>query len=135
MTLTEEPNTVSKPKTAKKKGPKKRGKRTAESGGVNKSEFIRATPGSAKEVVAAAKAKGIKLTEAFVYAVRSAAKKKSAPKKRGPGRPKGSVNKTKVTKTKGTASGGAHHTWIAQAFEMGLDKAIKALTAIRDAVG
>ena len=128
----ETPPTVPK----KKKSAKKRGKRTAKSG-INKSEFIRTTAGSAKEVVAAAKAKGFSLSEAMVYAVRSAAKRKAAPTKRGPGRPKGSTNKTatKTTRSKGQRTVGAHPDWVAEAFAMGLDRAIKVLSTLRSAVG
>jgi len=58
-------------------------------GGVNKSAFIREQPPtmSAKDVVEAAAAQGITLTEGFVYNVRSNAKSKSGPKVAGkPGR-------------------------------------------------
>jgi hypothetical protein len=56
--------------------------------GINKSAFVRTMP-SAKpaDVVAAAKAKGIKLTASLVYAVRSTAKTKKTKDK--PGRKSG----------------------------------------------
>ena len=65
---------------------------------VNKSAFIRTQPASAsaKEVVATGKKAGVAINEAFVYAVRSAAKAKGS--KRKPGRPKGSRNAPKATK-------------------------------------
>lgn len=57
---------------------------------VNKSAFIRAQPASlsAKEVVAKAKSAGFTVTDAFVYTIRSQAKKAKAPK--GP-KPAGAV--------------------------------------------
>ena len=54
---------------------------------VNKSAFVRALPStlSAKDVVAKAKAAGVKLSEAYVYTIRSGsrARKAGAPRKRG----------------------------------------------------
>jgi hypothetical protein len=56
-------------------------------GEVNKSEFVRQmAPGTpAKEVVAAAKKRGIHLTERYVYVIRSSDKAK-AKRGKGPGR-------------------------------------------------
>jgi hypothetical protein len=58
---------------------------------LNKSEWIRNQPATtpAKEIVAKAKAEGIKLSLAQVYTARSAAKKKAG-RIGKPGRPKGS---------------------------------------------
>ncbi len=55
-------------------------------GAVNKSEFVRnMAPGTpAKDVVNAAKKRGIKLTERYVYVIRSSDKAKA--RRRGPGR-------------------------------------------------
>lgn len=56
-------------------------------GAVNKSEFVRQMPPGtpAKDVVAAAKKQGIKLTERYVYVIRSSDKAK-AKRGKGPGR-------------------------------------------------
>ena len=139
MTITEElPPTT--PKAPKKKAAAKRAKKR---GAINKSAFIRSTAGSAKEVVEAAKAKGIELDEKLVYTVRSNAEKKKSKKnekkgaptkKRGPGRPKGSTNKPRAERRTNAASAGADQAWITEAFAMGLDRAIKVLTTIRAAL-
>ena len=78
---------------------KKKAKPGRKAGGPNKSAFIRSQPASLKaaEVVAAAKAKGLTITEGLVYAVRSGDKSKGQPKGK-PGRPKGSKNKPKAGK-------------------------------------
>jgi hypothetical protein len=67
---------------------------------VNKSAFVRSLPAtlSAQDVVKAAAAKGIKLSDKFVHTIRYNAKKSAAKKrthggigpapKRGPGRPR-----------------------------------------------
>jgi hypothetical protein len=64
---------------------------------VNKSAFVRSLPAtmSAGDVVKAAKAKGIKLSDKFVHTIRYNAKKSgtstlvfAAPTRRGPGRPR-----------------------------------------------
>jgi hypothetical protein len=64
-------------------------------GGPNKSQFVRdQSPSlSAAEVVEKAKAKGIELTTAFVYSIRSQAKSKAKGAKPGPkpGRPPASA--------------------------------------------
>ena len=59
---------------------------TKKRSGVNKSQFVRDqdTSLSAAEVVAAGKAKGIKLTPAFVYSIRSAAKAAKGSKGKAP---------------------------------------------------
>lgn len=60
---------------------------------TNKSNFIRSMGNvPAKEVVKAAAAKGIKLSEKYVYNIRAKAKA-SGGKPGKPGRPKGSVRK------------------------------------------
>jgi len=64
----------------------------------NKSAFIRSMPNAtAAEIIAAAKGKGMTLSSAMVYVVRS--KDKGA--KRRPGRPKGSKNRAKRAATSG----------------------------------
>lgn len=113
---------------------KKTAKRRAKKGGTNKSAFIRSQTGTAREIVEAGKAKGILFSEGLVYAVRSQDKSKGTKKKRGPGRPKGSSSAAPKRTTNGR-SGGTHSEWIAQAFAMGIDRAIKTLTAVRDAIG
>ena len=66
-----------KSKPAPKKVAPKSATRVGRGGGPNKSTFIREQPleMSAKEVVEAAAAQGMELTEGFVYNVRSSAKK------------------------------------------------------------
>jgi hypothetical protein len=56
-------------------------------GAINKSDFVRQMPPGtpAKEVVAAAKKRGVKLTERYVYVIRSSDKAK-AKRGKGPGR-------------------------------------------------
>ncbi len=62
---------------------------------INKSAFVRSLPAtlSAQDVVKAAAAKGIKLSDKFVHTIRYNAKQKAAKSgnaraKRGPGRPR-----------------------------------------------
>ena len=58
----------------------------------SKTAFVLSQPAglSAKEVSAKAKAAGLAITEAYVYTIRSSAKRKAGKPKRKPGRPKGS---------------------------------------------
>jgi len=71
-------------KKSAKKTSKKRAKPGPKSGEPSKSDFIRGLPRDtpAKEVVAKAKEAGMALTEAYVYAVRSASKGSGAKAKR-----------------------------------------------------
>jgi hypothetical protein len=74
---------------AKAAAPKAGGAKPAAKGAVSKAAFVRSLPRStpAKDVVAKAKAAGLKLNSEYVYKVRSKGGGKAAPAKRGPGRP------------------------------------------------
>src|SRR4051794_36116183 len=66
---------------AKKKLAKKTTARKSSSGGGNKADFVRGLPDlTAKEVVAKAKERGMKLSDAYVYKLRSIAKTGGSPK-------------------------------------------------------
>ncbi len=83
----------------------------------SKTAFVRALPAdmSAKDVVAKAKGAGLKISEAYVYTIRSStrARKGGAPNnkaggaKRGPGRPPGSKNRASGGARVSVGSGGA----------------------------
>src|SRR5262245_47196288 len=64
----------------------------------SKTAFVLAQPASAsaKEVSSKAKAAGLKISAAYVYAIRHKAKAGGGGVKRKPGRPKGSKNKSKA---------------------------------------
>ena len=67
---------------AKKRSKKTRSKRT-----VNKSELVRSMAGApAKDIVAAAAKQGVKLTDRYVYAIRSNDKNRRSKAPAGPGR-------------------------------------------------
>lgn len=91
---------AAKKKASKSSAPKKRGRRAAGAAG-SKSAFVLSLPPdtSAKDVVAKAKEKGIEISEAHVYTIRSAAK-------RGPAKTKGRAAK-KAGRGKARATNGA----------------------------
>ena len=115
--------------------PKTKKKPTTKSGPrLNKSEWIRSQPPTApaKDIVAKAKAEGIKLSLAQVYTARSAAKKKAGQIGK-PGRPKGSGNaaiKELTFKSKG--SGDLRHDFVKIAMRIGTDEAQRLLDRIID---
>ena len=99
---------------------------------VNKSAFVRDLPESmpAKEVVAKAKAKGIKLSEAHVSAIRSLARAKlrsGGASSRGPGRPGG-----RRVRGPAAASTGFEQTLANLVLDHGMRRVEEALAAIRD---
>jgi hypothetical protein len=118
------------PKT-KKKSASKPGPR------LNKSEWIRSQPPTApaKDVVAKAKAEGIKLSLAQVYTARSAAKKKAG-RIGKPGRPKGSGASAsasiKAIGLKPRASDDVRHEFVKIAMRIGTDEAQRLLDRIID---
>jgi hypothetical protein len=83
----------------------------------------------AKDVVAAGKAKGIKLSVGQVYVARASAKKNTG--KRGPGRPRKNAAPA-VAVSSSTA--GVEGLLRAAAAEIGLSRAMAILTEQRDAV-
>lgn len=90
---------------------------------VNKSAFVREQPLSmtAREVVAAAKAKGITLSDKYVFNIRAKAK---AAGKRGPGRPAGRPRKV-------NGSSSAETAFVDAALDLGLARASELLTRVR----
>ena len=95
---------------------------------LNKSAWIRSQPASmrAKDVVAAGKASGIKLSVGQVYVARASAKKAG---KRGPGRPH-----KNAAPAMAAASSGVEGLLKAAAAEVGLSRAMEILGEQRDAV-
>jgi hypothetical protein len=116
------------PKTKKKSAAKP-------SGRLNKSEWIRNQPPTApaKDIVAKAKAEGIKLSLAQVYTARSAAKKKAG-RIGKPGRPKGSGSSAniKAIGLKSRASDDVRHEFVKIAMRIGTDEAQRLLDRIID---
>ena len=104
---------------------------------VNKSEWIRNQPATApaKDIVAKAKAEGIKLSLAQVYTARSAAKKKAG-RIGKPGRPKGSGASMNVAKTmaaiKIKPNDDLRHQFVRIATRIGTDEAMRLLDRIID---
>jgi post-segregation antitoxin (ccd killing protein) len=92
---------AAKKKASKSSAAKKRGRRKTAGAAGSKSAFVLSLPSdtSAKDVVAKAKEKGIEISEAHVYTIRSTAK-------RGPGKPKGRPAK-KAGRGRARASNGA----------------------------
>ena len=115
--------------------PKTKKKSTSKSGPrLNKSEWIRNQPPTApaKDIVAKAKAEGIKLSLAQVYTARSAAKKKSGQIGK-PGRPKGSGGAAvKEATFKSKSSGDLRHDFVKIAMRIGTDEAQRLLDRIID---
>jgi hypothetical protein len=102
---------------------------------LNKSEWIRNQPPTApaKDIVAKAKAEGIKLSLAQVYTARSAAKKKAG-RIGKPGRPKGSgaSANVKAIGLKSRASDDVRHEFVKIAMRIGTDEAQRLLDRIID---
>jgi len=104
---------------------------------VNKSEWIRNQPATepAKDIVAKAKADGIKLSLAQVYTARSAAKKKAG-RIGKPGRPKGSKSVTNVASAvaaiKLKSNDDLRHQFIRIATRIGTDEAQRLLDRLID---
>lgn len=104
---------------------------------MNKSEWIRNQPATApaKDIVAKAKAEGIKLSLAQVYTARSAAKKKAG-RIGKPGRPKGSgsaaasVNAVAAMKLK--PSDDLRVSFVKLAMRIGTDEAQRLLDRVID---
>lgn len=102
---------------SKKKASSKTGKRK-----VNKTQFVLGHPNiSAKGVVDAAKAQGIKLSDKYVYNIR--AKAKAGGKKGKPGR-----------KPRSNGVVGDSQAFVDLALGMGLDKAEATLKRVREAI-
>ena len=124
------PAAASPKKAAAKPGRKPKGGK-----GGNKSAFVRGLAASmpAKEVVAAAKAAGISLNDKYVYNIRAAhrAKKKSGPKS-APAATARAVASPIVRRA--AAKGGAEHTFVSAALDMGLTRASELLALLRDKV-
>lgn len=101
---------------------------TAKTQSQSKADFVRSLPPalSAKEVIAKAKERGIKITAAYVYVIRS----QNGTKKRGKPGPK---------PRSGASHGGMERQFIALALEMGFGRAQHLLddarTRIRHAIG
>ena len=122
------------PKTKKNAGPKS-SKAATHKKPQTKTAFVLSHPKDmpAKEIVAKGKAAGVKLTDAFVYAIRSAAKRKAhkgAPKHAAP-------RKRAITRsTNGHKVGGhaAEELLKAVAAELGLSHAMSILQAEHDKV-
>lgn len=109
----------------------------AKSTKINKSAWIRDQPKSlsAKEVVEKAAAKGIKVSVAMVYTVRSSAKKtNSKSPKATVGRPKGSKSRTSLTKSVGR-SGDDEMAFRRLVLSIGLPKAESYLSDLKRSVG
>jgi hypothetical protein len=100
-------------------------------GRINKSEFVRNIGDlPAATVVAEAKKKGIKLTENYVYTIRSAAKKKNGKAKSLlPHRPEGTTGgKTAVLLTAGRSS---EKAFVDLVLDIGLSRAQRLIDNLR----
>jgi len=91
----------------------------------NKSAFVRSLPQatSAKEVVAKAKAAGMKISEAYVYAIRSSSRARAGKAPGVVGRPRGSGSRAaEGASTASTAAGarGAEATFRKLVLDLGI---------------
>jgi hypothetical protein len=116
----------------KKKTSKKSAAESSKS--INKTAFVLELPPdmSAKEVIDKGKAAGIKLTDRYVYSIRSKAKVRGGtPGRRG--RPRGTGNKGAILATgRGGSGGGALESrFFDVALDLGLSKAESLLSNLR----
>ena len=121
---------------SKKKTSSSAKKSTAESAkSINKTAFVLELPAdmSAKEVIDKGKAAGIKLTDRYVYSIRSKAKVRGGtPGRRG--RPRGAGGKLALTgsgRGQGAANGGLESRFFDVALDLGLSKAEALLSNLR----
>ncbi len=101
--------------------------RAARGGKPSASDFVRTQPATlaASDVVAAGAKQGLKFSTNLVYAVRSAAGKKSGGK-RGAGR--------RVAKAASNAAAGLHATFRKLALDLGLNRAREALNELEQGI-
>jgi hypothetical protein len=108
-------------------------KNSAENKSINKTAFVLELPAdmSAKEVIDKGKAAGIKLTDRYVYSIRSKAKVRGGtPGRRG--RPRGTRGKATGLSGRQTAGGGALESrFFDVALDLGLSKAESLLSSLR----
>jgi len=108
-------------------------KNSAENKSINKTAFVLELPAdmSAKEVIDKGKAAGIKLTDRYVYSIRSKAKVRGGtPGRRG--RPRGARGKATALSGRQTAGGGALESrFFDVALDLGLSKAESLLSSLR----
>jgi hypothetical protein len=101
---------------------------------INKTAFVLELPAdmSAKEVIDKGKAAGIKLTDRYVYSIRSKAKVRGGnPGRRG--RPRGTGNKdgTLVGRGQSGSAGALESRFFDVALDLGLSKAESLLSSLR----
>jgi hypothetical protein len=99
---------------------------------INKTAFVLELPAdmSAKEVIDKGKAAGIKLTDRYVYSIRSKAKVRGgAPARRG--RPRGTGAKGGAAGGRSGASGALESRFFDVALDLGLSKAEALLSNLR----
>jgi hypothetical protein len=117
----------------KKKTSSSARKNSAENKSINKTAFVLELPAdmSAKEVIDKGKAAGIKLTDRYVYSIRSKAKVRGGtPGRRG--RPRGARGKTTALSGRQNAGGGALESrFFDVALDLGLSKAESLLSSLR----
>jgi hypothetical protein len=108
-------------------------KNSAENKSINKTAFVLELPAdmSAKEVIDKGKAAGIKLTDRYVYSIRSKAKVRGGtPGRRG--RPRGARGKSTALSGRETGGGGALESrFFDVALDLGLSKAESLLSSLR----
>jgi hypothetical protein len=109
-------------------------KNSAETKSINKTAFVLELPAdmSAKEVIDKGKAAGIKLTDRYVYSIRSKAKVRGGtPGRRG--RPRGARGKSTALSGRQTGGGGAalESRFFDVALDLGLSKAESLLSSLR----
>lgn len=94
----------------------------------SKADFVRSQPDSlgAKDVVKAAKAAGIPISEAYVYTIRYEAKRRG---QKTPGRPRGRKARAGAAGAGSRMSGNVEELLRAAAAEIGLSRAIDILQA------
>jgi len=111
-------------------------KTSSESKSINKTAFVLELPAdmSAKEVIEKGKEAGIRLTDRYVYSIRSKAKVRGgAPARRG--RPKGSGKALgTISRGDGAASGALESRFFDVALDLGLSKAEALLASLRSRV-
>jgi len=111
-------------------------KTASESKSINKTAFVLELPAdmSAKEVIEKGKEAGIRLTDRYVYSIRSKAKVRGgAPARRG--RPKGSGKALgALTRGDGATNGALESRFFDVALDLGLSKAEALLASLRSRV-
>lgn len=114
----------------KKKTSKKSAAESSKS--INKTAFVLELPAdmSAKEVIDKGKAAGIKLTDRYVYSIRSKAKVRGGtPGRRG--RPRGTGKSAVLGSGRGGSGGGLESRFFDVALDLGLSKAENLLSSLR----